>query len=117
MDKILILLYVAMTASGLITLKLGSADGAPISFVDGRLDFNLNFINILGVIMYGVSFLLYIYLISKNDLGYIIPVTTAMVYCVIFIASFVVFHESFTLIKIIGISMILIGVMLINANK
>lgn len=117
MQKIILAIYVATTSVGLIILKLGSNAGAPVSYIENKLSFNLNIYSILGIIMYGFSFILYMYLISKYDLGYIIPLTTALVYIIIFIASFLVFKESFTLIKIIGISLIIAGIFLINIGS
>ena len=114
MAKIILALYVASTSLGLIVLKLGTTDGLPISFVQNKLHFNLNFYAVTGIFLYGLSFLLYLYLISKNDLGYIIPLTTALVYIVIFIASAVVFKEVFTVTKVIGITLIVIGLMALN---
>jgi multidrug transporter EmrE-like cation transporter len=64
-----------------------------------------------------MSFLLYIYLISKNDLGFIIPLTTALVYVVVFIGSFFVFHEAFTMMKIMGIALIITGVIFLNLQR
>lgn len=117
MSTILIAAYVIATALGLIFIKLGSDAGAPISIIEHSLKFNLNFYTVAGIILYGISFLLYTYLISKFDLGYIIPLTTALVYSIIFVASYFIFHEAFTVIKIAAISLIILGVILLNVNK
>lgn len=114
---IFIALYVLTTSSGLVLLKLSTASGFPVALVDGRLSFNFNLLSVLGILLYGLSFLLYFYLISKFNLGYIIPLTTALVYIMIFVASYFIFHEVFTVLKIAGISLILIGLMLLNFNK
>jgi drug/metabolite transporter (DMT)-like permease len=116
-SNILLLLYVAATSLGLIFVKLGTADGMPIKFIDSKISFNLNFYAIAGILLYGASFLLYVYLISKNDLGYIIPLTTALVYIVIFVASYLIFHEVFTITKIIGIALIVAGLIFLNLQK
>ena len=117
MPSISLIVYVITTALGLILIKLGSATASIVEIIDGKLIFHPTILNILGVFLYGVSFVLYTYLISKNDLGYIIPITTALVYIIIFIASFVVFKESFTLQKIIAIMLIIAGVILLNIKK
>ena len=117
MSKILIALYVLTTSSALVVLKWGAQSGAPAQFINNKLHLNLNPYVVTGIALYGTSFLLYTYLISKYDLGYIIPVTTAFVYVLIFLASFVVFKEVFTVIKIMGIALILGGVILLNINK
>ena len=105
-----------ITAGALVVLKLGSKDGPFAQFIDGRLDLNFTPYTISGITLYGLSFLLYMYLISKFDLGYIIPLTTALVYILIFLASFVIFKEAFTALKIAGIVFIVIGVALLNIN-
>jgi len=117
MSIILIAAYVLSTSFGLILLKLGSVTGPLISFVGHVIKFNFNPYSIAGIFLYGLSFVLYTYLISKFDLGYIIPITTALVYILIFIASFIIFKEAFTLIKIVAISLIIFGVILLNLNK
>jgi drug/metabolite transporter (DMT)-like permease len=110
----LIAAYVISTSLGLITLKLSTHGGLPIAFHEGILALNINTYTLIGVFLYGFSFLLYMYLLSKFNLGYIIPLTTALVYTVIFIASFIIFHEIFTMLKLLGIGFILSGLTLLN---
>lgn len=117
MSQLILALYAIATSLALIFLKLGSKTGAPISYIDHKLAFNLGFYTISGIFLYGVSFLIYTYLISKYDLGYIIPIATALVYIVIFVASFIIFKEAFTMLKILGIGFILIGLVLLNLSK
>jgi small multidrug resistance pump len=117
MSNILLIIYALVSTSGLVLLKIGSSAGAPISLDDGKLSFNLGLYAISGILLYGLSFVLYTYMISKNDLGYIIPVSTALVYIGIFLASFFIFKEAFTAMKVVGICLILGGVILLNINK
>lgn len=117
MSQLILAAYAIATSLALIFLKLGTQSGAPVTFNDHRLQFNLGFYVVSGIILYGISFIIYTYLISKYDLGYIIPIATALVYILIFIASFIIFKEAFTLLKIIGISFILIGLVLLNLSK
>lgn len=115
--QLIILAYAVVTSLALVFLKLGSATGAPISFADNRLHLNLGFYVVGGIFLYGLSFLIYTYLVAKYDLGYIIPVATALVYVFIFVASFIIFKEAFTVIKIVGIAFILVGLALLNIHK
>lgn len=119
MDKLLIAAYVIATAGGLVLLKLGTNGMAFLSFVEGRVVWNIGLLTLLGIFVYGVSFLLYILLISKFSLGYIVPLTTALVYILVFSASYFIFNEKFTLIKVVAIILIIGGVLLLNtsANK
>ena len=117
MHKIIIALYVFATSLALITLKLGSKTGAPISFANNKIQLNVTFYSVVGIFLYGLSFFLYMYLISKFDLGYIIPLVTAFVYILIFIASYFIFNEVFTILKVIGIILILCGMVILNLKK
>jgi len=117
MAKILVALYILTTSTALITLKLGTKAAAPIAFIEGKIHLNLNPYVIVGIGLYGTSFLIYTYLISKFDLGYIIPLTTAFVYIAIFLASFFIFKEVFTAVKILGIALILGGIILLNLKR
>jgi drug/metabolite transporter (DMT)-like permease len=117
MPKVTLSLYVIFTSLALIALKLGTKSGAPLHYANNKLQFNLNFYTVSGVILYGLSFLVYTYLISKYDLGYIIPLVTAFVYVVIFVASYFIFNETFTAVKISGIALILIGLVLLNLKR
>lgn len=115
-SRLIILLYVIATSAALISIKLGSSNGSAVSIDNNKLNYNLNAGLLLGIVLYGISFILYTYLISKYDLGYIIPLTTAIVYTIIFVASYFIFNEAFTAIKILGIILILSGVVLLNSK-
>ena len=112
-----LILYAISSSAGLILLKIGSSSGAPIAIINGKISLNLDPYVIGGVVLYGLSFGIYTYLIAKNDLGYIVPVSTALIYTCIFLASFILFKEVFTAFKILGILLILSGVVLLNLNK
>lgn len=114
MSRLIIALYVLTTSTALIVLKLGTRVGQPNYL---KLPFNINALTISGVILYGISFMLYTYLIAKFDLGYIIPLVTAFVYILIFTASYFIFKETFTVLKISGIACIVAGLILLNIKK
>jgi drug/metabolite transporter (DMT)-like permease len=115
--KMIILLYVAATSAALVVLKFSSEMGPPISIVDGRFSLNINTYTFLGAMLFGLSFLLYTYLISSFHLGYIVPVTTALVYIIIFSLSYFLFDEQFTPTKSFGIILILSGLILLHIGS
>jgi drug/metabolite transporter (DMT)-like permease len=117
MSNIILLIYAAISSLGLVFIKLGGKTGAPVSIINHSLHFNLGFYAIFGILLYGISFIIYTYLVSKNDLGYIVPVSTALVYIFVFAASFLIFKETFTAIKVAAILLIIFGVILLNLNK
>ncbi len=117
MAKLILFFYVAATSLALIFVKLGTSSGLPVKMVDSKLQFSFNPFAISGIVLYGISFVLYMYLLSKYDLGYIIPLTAALIYGIIFIASYLIFHEVFTATKITGILLIVAGLIFLNIQK
>ena len=117
MSKIILVIYILTTSLALVVLKLGTKTGLPISYANNKLAFNINFHTIAGVILFGISFATYVYLISKNDLGYIIPLAAAFVYILIFVASYFIFNETYTATKIVGIVLIIAGLVFLNLKK
>lgn len=117
MSKLVLPFYIITTTLALVMLKLGTKDGTPLSIENNKIHFNVNPYSMAGILLYGVSFLLYIYLISKNDLGYIIPVTAAFVYIIVFVASYFIFHEVFTVLKVTGIALIILGLVFLNYSR
>lgn len=117
MDKFLILAYVIATAGGLVLLKLGTNGASFVSLVDGKLLWNVGLLSLLGILVYGISFALYIVLVSRFSLGFIVPLTTALVYILVFSASYFIFKESFTTVKILAIALIIGGVILLNIES
>jgi drug/metabolite transporter (DMT)-like permease len=117
MAKIIIALYVLATSFALVALKWGSKSGALISNLDNKFQLNLNIFTFAGIFLYGVSFIIYTFLIARYDLGYIIPLATAFVYIAIFTASYFIFNETFTVLKIFGILLITLGLVLLNLKK
>ena len=117
MNILLIAIYVVLTSGGLIAIKLSSgATQHSIQLLD-KLSIPFNWWLLTGVVLYGLSFITYILLISRFELGYIIPLTTALVYIVIFAASFAIFKESFTALKVAGIVLIIAGLVLLNIKS
>ena len=117
MGKIIISIYIITTSSALVILKLATKHGAPIEFINNRVHLNINLLTVSGIVLYGISFLTYMYLISKYNLGYIIPLATSIVYIIIFFVSFTFFKEVFTLVKAIGIALIVVGLIFLNLKR
>jgi len=66
---------------------------------------------ILGIICYCLSFLTWMFLLSKQSLSTIYPLTMGIIYALVMVASVLVFHEQFTLYKIVGVVLIGLGIL------
>lgn len=117
MDKLLIAVYLCLTVSGLALVKLGSGGNVLFSKVDDKLVWNIGYITILGLACYGLSFMLLMWLVSRFDLSYIIPLTTGLAQFLIFVIAIAVFKEQFTMMKFLAIALIVAGVVLLQIKS
>ena len=112
-----IILYLVLTVSGLVLLKSGLAQTQLLGLTGLiksllNLKFLLSHLKfVLGILCYGLSFITWMFLLSKKDLSNIYPLTVGIVYALIMAASVVFFHEQFTLYKIIGVVLIGLGIL------
>ncbi|APB31713.1 EamA family transporter [Vagococcus teuberi] len=110
---ILFLIYVVLSSSGIILFKLGSSD-LSIKIINNQLNMNFPGLSILGLLCYLGSFVLWMIIISKSDVSYIVPLGLGITNVLILVGSSVVLKEEISLYGIIGIVLILAGTLLIN---
>lgn len=113
MDILLIVLYVFFAVGGSTLIKWGGIAKTSAHLVVPIINITVSLISLLGILFYGLSFLLYIILLNKFELSFISPITIGIVYILLMITAYLIFGEQFTLIKIIGCLLILIGVLMI----
>lgn len=114
---ILFILYVVLASSGLILFKIGSSSA---SFSLHIFNFNiaLSYKMILGILCYGFSFLLWLYIVSNMNLTIAMPLSVALVNTFVVIGSCLVLKEKITLMQGIGIFIVLSGVCIMTwGNK
>ena len=101
--------------------------GAQLSLRFGMRSFNINksskvintFFEVIknwyvwqGLILYGIGFMLYLYILSKFEVSFIYPVLTASIFILLLTFSSLILSEPITFKKIMGISIIIIGIFL-----
>lgn len=114
---ILISIYLLLTVSGLVLFKLGSNENLNFKLTAGNFVLNFNYKVILGLCAYIASFLMYMFLVSKFDLSYIVPITTGIVYILTLISSVYIFKDKLYIQNLIGVILVLVGIVLINIKK
>ncbi|MDT2830978.1 EamA family transporter [Vagococcus carniphilus] len=110
---LLFLVYVILSSSGIILFKLGSAD-LSIKMVSNQLNMNFPALSILGLLCYLVSFILWMIIISKSDVSFIVPLGLGLTNVLILVGSSVVLKETINMYGMVGIVLILAGTLLIN---
>jgi len=110
---LLMVLYVFLTVSGLILFKLGSNSTQMEIIAKGIMSLQISFTSIIGIACYGCSFIIYLLLVSKNTLSFLMPVMVGLIYTSVYIASIFILKEKITIVSLIGSIIILIGVILV----
>lgn len=116
MQFIIIGIYLLLTMSGLILMKLGGNTGK-FAMVEGDINFGISPISLLGFTCYIGSFFLYTRMVVMFDLSYITPLCTGIVQILTLVASKVIFKENITVQGIVGASIIIIGLLIMNWKR
>jgi len=66
-----------------------------------------------GIFLYGLSFLLWLFVISRIRLGVVYPLAASSIVALVVIGSWILYQESLSSTQIIGIFTILIGFFLL----
>ena len=113
-NMLLIFTSIIMGAVGQILLKVGANKLGNIHVdIGSLLSILKNGYVLCGLILFGGSFLLWLKILTKNDLSYVYPMVSIS-YIIIILASKFLFNEPFTTNKMIGITAIVAGVFFIN---
>ncbi|PRR80228.1 putative 4-amino-4-deoxy-L-arabinose-phosphoundecaprenol flippase subunit ArnF [Clostridium liquoris] len=114
--KVQILISVFLGALGQVLVKYGAVN-LDLNFSPGHLIGSIisilkNFSVMSGIISYGVSFLLWIKVLSKVELSYAYPMVS-LGYVLVMIFSYFLFKENITPLRIAGVLFIILGVVLV----
>lgn len=117
MQIVSIVIYAVISVAGLTLVKLGS--NSPLSFTMGQSGFSIGmgWMTLLGLVLYVASFLIYMTLVAKNNLTYLTPVSSGIVYVLTMVVSLCVLKEQVTPLQWGGWCLILVGVVLMNIKR
>ena len=116
MKIVFVVAYIILTLSGLVFMKLGGNSGS-FALNEGTINFSINWISAIGFVCYLCSFLLFTKIVIMFDLSYILPLVTGIVQIATLVASKIVFKEVITMQGLIGASVIIVGIIIMNLPK
>ena len=116
MKLVLVGIYLVLTLSGLIFMKLGGNTGS-FALVEGDVNFSINPVSLLGFVCYIFSFLLFTKIVTMFDLSYIMPICTGIVQVLSLVASKIVFKEMISTYGIIGAALVIAGIIVMNIKQ
>lgn len=116
LELIYILIYVVISSSGVLLVKTGS-ENTHLILQSSGIEASLSLKFITGLLLYILSFLLFIFkIVTLNQLSIIYPAAVGMGLIATFVLSIVLLKETVTIEKIIGFVMITIGCVLMNLS-
>ena len=114
MIYLLLFIDIILTVSAQLSLRVGAERMWSSSFSLGILTEPLkNIFLFTGLLLYAISFFLYVFILSKLQLNVVYPVATGTILVLITAFSYFFLKETLTVIQIVGIAAILVGVILI----
>lgn len=110
---ILICIYLCLSLSGLVFIKKG---GNPLKIIINKKVINLSMspISAIGFLCYLCSFLLFTKIVVMFDLSYIMPLVTGITQIMTLVLANFLFKEKFSKTSIIGASLVIIGIFVMN---
>lgn len=110
-------IYVFFSVLGLTFIKIGSNRGLNHSFEIPIMNIFVSIWSFVGIVCYAISFLLYLGVISKFDLGFIIPILGGVINILILLVAYFILKEPLTFNMIFGAIIIAVGIVIMNVNK
>lgn len=113
---LLFMIYVILSTSGLILVKLGS-QGTSIQVINSIFSFSMSLTMIVGFLCYMISFVLWMVIVSKSEVSYIVPLGVACTNIAVLLGSKLILHEPVSVGTVVGTIVIVLGIIIIQVAK
>ena len=105
--------YVVLNSCGQLLIKMGTLEMKEVRSLHDL--FNLKLLS--GVGLFGLSFLTWIFIVSRSKLSYAFPFAVGLGYIGVVALSVLVLKEKATFWQFVGMALIWVGVLLMAGNK
>lgn len=109
----LFIAYITMSVLGLTLFKMGSTH-IKTNFSWTEFYLSVPPVALLGLLCYAIGFILWFYILSKVEMSYISPLAMGITTIAIFLVGVLMFKESVSITKIVGVGIIVTGVIIMN---
>ncbi|NSO71331.1 hypothetical protein HRE08_04600 [Enterococcus faecalis] len=110
---VLFIIYVFLSSAGLVLFKLGSSS-LNIKIQHRIFSMTISLIALVGLFVYLISYILWMIIISRADVTYIVQLGVACTNIAILIASNLILKETITTNALIGAVVIIVGIVIMN---
>ena len=109
--------YILLSAGALTLIKLGANNASQLSVDGGVFSMKIGLMMLVGLVLYIVSFLLSLSLISSFNLSYYYPLSAGAIYVVVALFASMFLKEKMSGAQYAGMAMILAVIVLMNLKK
>lgn len=113
----IILIYVELSVSGLLLLKIGTTKSFSFSLQSGNFNFQFSGILLIGLVLYLLALITSLIAMKTIDLSIFYPVSASLGYILVCLLSYFVLKEQITKEQLMGMIFILIGIVLMNLKR
>lgn len=111
MTWIIFIIYVISSSLGMVLLKYGGKENL-FQLQSSNLALKVNYFFLLGVILFFVSFVLWVIILQKFKLTFISPVAYGLTFIVLSFFSYILLDERVTIYNVLGAAIIIIGIVI-----
>ena len=104
--------YAILTVAALVIVRMSG--GVDISISNSIFNIKLSSKMIVGLVIYVISFVLYLFIIPRLTFTNTFPILNGAVYMLIVMSGVFIFHEKITLQHVVGIALILAGIIVLG---
>ena len=112
-----LIIYVILSAMGLTLIKIGTGQDISLFLNAKGFSLRLNWILVIGMLVYIISCLTSMLVMKNMNLSIFYPVSAGLIYIVICGLSYCVLREKISINQWIGMSVILVGIIIMNLGK
>jgi drug/metabolite transporter (DMT)-like permease len=114
----LAVIYLLTSTSGLLLFKMGNNHTKTmISFQNGAAQFNISYLTLVGMLCYITSFVIFLIIVAKYNLTYVVPILSGCLYILIFLGAVFILKEKVSLLAVAGSAITLAGMLMITIAK
>jgi len=116
MKYLLVLIYIFVTSVGMIFIKKGS-ESIEFKIISGNISIHFTLQFIIGLLLYVISFLLWVLILRNFKVTYISPIVFGLVFVLISILSYFMLNDRIEVLNIIGFIFIFLGVLISSLSR
>lgn len=112
-----LLIYVCLSATGLTLIKTGLNHNTSVILDKSGFALQLNWILIVGMILYVLSFLTSLLVMKSMNLSLYYPLSAGLVYIIVCLISKFALKEEISFNQVVGMAIIFAGIIVMNVGK